>query len=586
MTFGAVPLWPASLLLAATVALTAWLFLLKVRAPRTPVASLLLWRRVLDESREQTLWERIRRAVSLVVTVVIAIVLLLAAIRPSRTVAGARGAPTGRLLVVVDSSWSMLTKTRSGETRWERAVAQARRVIASRPGAEIALATTADGLAEGPTSDRALLEAALDRIAPAGDSAAWPRLAGAEAVHFITDGTIPRQTDRGVILHSVFEPAANVAITAFDVRPSIAGVRAGDAYLEVANYAPAAQQVRIVVSRGNATIVDRQVNMAPGEALRQAFPIAYGADAALRARVDARENALAIDDVAFGWAARARPLAIAIVGNESSWLRPLFEQDPNVRVTLVATEGYPREAERADVVIFDRWAPRDAPSRPALSFAPVEGRGSAEELRPRWEAAGVHPVVRGVDPFTLTIERARTYSTPGLVPVAASTRGTPLVYVSQSPVRQVVITFGPNESNLTAAPAFPVLVGNAIDWLTTPTPYVARHPGLASFDGGVSSVSDPDGTAVSLTKVNAAAVGILRSPGLYMAEGGGARTTFPVNAGDPQISNVMRTTIDAAAQANTVSAGAAQWPWWIYCALAAFGLALAEWWTWQRRITV
>jgi hypothetical protein len=27
-------------------------------------------------------------------------------------------------------------------------------------------------------------------------------------------------------------------------------------------------------------------------------------------------------------------------------------------------------------------------------------------------------------------------------------------------------------------------------------------------------------------------------------------------------------------------------PWWIYAAIIAFALAVLEWWTWQRRITV
>ena len=57
--------WQGWLLLAAAAALAARLFLIKLRPPRLLVPSLLLWRRVLDESREQTLWERIRRAVSL-----------------------------------------------------------------------------------------------------------------------------------------------------------------------------------------------------------------------------------------------------------------------------------------------------------------------------------------------------------------------------------------------------------------------------------------------------------------------------------------------------------------------------------------
>jgi hypothetical protein len=59
-----------------------------------------------------------------------------------------------------------------------------------------------------------------------------------------------------------------------------------------------------------------------------------------------------------------------------------------------------------------------------------------------------------------------------------------------------------------------------------------------------------------------------------------------VNVGDPQVSNLSRTSLSATAQARAVSAGASGRAWWLYFALVAFALVLAEWWTWQRRITV
>ena len=117
MTFGAVRGWLGWLLLAAAGALAVRLFLVKLRPPRMFIPSLLLWRRVLDDAREQTLWERIRRAVSLVVTALIALALALAAIRPGRS-AGESGQASGRLLIVMDSSLSMEAKTGRGETRW------------------------------------------------------------------------------------------------------------------------------------------------------------------------------------------------------------------------------------------------------------------------------------------------------------------------------------------------------------------------------------------------------------------------------------------------------------------------------------
>jgi hypothetical protein len=607
--------WQAWLLLAGAAALATALFLIKLRPPRLLIPSILLWGRVLDDTRQQTLWERIRRAVSLVATVVIALALALAVVRPGRVADGGTRA-AGRLLVVLDASWSMEAATRGGETRWERAIAEARRLFTSSSGAEMALATTADGLVEGPTTDLALIETALERSRPGGgDATAWPRLAGATAVHFITDGATARPLDPATVVHSVFEPAPNVGITALEVRPSLTPGNAGDAYLEIGNFASSAQKIRVRINRGSTEVLNRELGAAPSELLRQVLPIPRGGDPSLTVRIDAPENALATDDEAFAWVARARPLRVTVVGTGTAWLRAAFERDPDVRATFVDPAAYTGEGEapeaRADVVIFDRWAPPSPPASPALLFAPpagtrwlaADGDGAssppaADERAPKWEIPGSHAVVQGVDPFTLTVDRARSYSAPSLVPVAQSAHGTPLVYVSESSdTRLVVVTFSINESNLTVAPGFPVLLGNAIDWLARPVLFASQpggadlvhrvqRPGLTAFAGVVTRVAGPGSSEVPLTRVGETAFARIRMPGIYTAEGGGTRSTFAVNIADPQLSNLTRTPPPTPGRVVTVAAGASGAPWWVYCAAAAFALALAEWWTWQRRITV
>jgi hypothetical protein len=99
MTFGAMAAWPGWLLLAGATALAIVIFRLKVRPRKVRVPSLLFWSRVLNDAREMTLWERIRRAVSLVITAAIAIALVLALLRPSG-VQGATGAAVGRSVIV------------------------------------------------------------------------------------------------------------------------------------------------------------------------------------------------------------------------------------------------------------------------------------------------------------------------------------------------------------------------------------------------------------------------------------------------------------------------------------------------------
>ena len=590
MTFGAMAGWQAWVLLAGAGGLAAFLFLLKVRPRRVSVPSLLLWTQVLNDPRELTLWERIRRAVSLVITVAIAVALVLGLARPSRARAVTE-VPPGRLVIVIDSSWSMLAHTRTGETRWSRAIAEARRLAAASSDGGVALATTADGLVEGPTTDLALIDAALGRIAPAGGSgAALPKVAGADAVYFITDGAIARPRDTGVIVRSVFEPAANVGITALDIRPSGDGAAAGSAYLEVANFGPA-QQVHVTMSRGAASLMDRRFDMAADEILRQVVRIDRGGEPGVRARVDAPGNALAIDDEALAWFDRSRPLSVEVVGDQTTWLARLFAGNPDVTATFVTPAAYRPGQE--DVTLFDRWAPPDPPVRPSIYFAPP-AKGSwlagddAVEQKPRWLASGSHPVIRGVDPFTLIIERARAYRSAELLPIARSEHGTPLVYVNESVARPrfVVVTFGPLESNLASAPAFPVLVGNALAWLAGPMDGGSRRPGLSTFDEAVARVSGPSGADVPLARLPGEAVGVLRVPGLYVAEGGGSRTRFAVNAGDPDISNLTRTSLAATIDATQASAARGPRPWWLYCVALAFAAALAEWWTWLRRITV
>ena len=610
MTFGAMPAPQAWLLLGGAAALAAWLFLRKLRPPRMLLASLLLWSRVLDERRALTVWERIRRAVSLALTVAIAIALALAAVRPAVRSPSPTGV-RGRVLIVIDSSWSMLARMRSGESRWERAVAQARRLAATGSSSETAVATTADGLVQGPTFDATLIDAALDGITPGGGGAtAWPRLARADAVHFISDGATTRGVPPGVIVHSVFEPAPNVGITAFDVRPSLSPANAGEAYLEILNAAPVEQTIEVTLVRGETRVLDRQVQIAAGQTLRQVVPLVRGPQAALQVHVDAPQNALSADDTAFAWMQHAAPVRITVVGQQTGWLRPLLLANPDVIATFVDPPRFdlPMAGETAavrgaeDLVIFDRWAPRDAPVRPGIFIAPpgdlawlrpqpteVRPRGwdASEERQPRWESPGTHPVVAGVDPLTLRIEKAHAYGGPGLTPIAHSVRGTPLVLVHDTSARRlVIVAFGPGESNLASAPGFPILIGNAIDWLVRPEARAAQRPGPASFNPATALLTGPDGRQLPLVRMEGAVLARLRTPGLYVAEGAGATSTFAVNVSDPQVSNTTRTSLTQGDQARGAGAGAAERPWWTYCAAAAFVLALAEWWTWQRRITV
>jgi hypothetical protein len=186
LTFTSLSPLLAWLLVAAAAAVAAAVFVIRPRPAEQVIPSLLIWRRVFDEKRGLTLWERVRWVVSLLLTIVIGVSIVAAVLKPAPR---SSGRAAGRALLVLDSSWSMRARTTAGSTRWDRAVQAARSVAESAAGSEIAIATTGEGVIEGPTADLALIQSALERLAPSGAAdGAWPRIAGAQTVHFFTDG--------------------------------------------------------------------------------------------------------------------------------------------------------------------------------------------------------------------------------------------------------------------------------------------------------------------------------------------------------------------------------------------------------------
>jgi hypothetical protein len=100
----------------------------------------------------------------------------------------------------------------------------------------------------------------------------------------------------------------------------------------------------------------------------------------------------------------------------------------------------------------------------------------------------------------------------------------------------------------------------------------------------VTRVMGPNGTTLPLVHAGDRVLVNLTAPGLYSIEAAGSRRVVGVNVGQPEVANVMHTTLQA--QAPRLAARLATRPWWTYAAIGALFLVLLEWATWQRRITV
>jgi hypothetical protein len=98
-------------------------------------------------------------------------------------------------------------------------------------------------------------------------------------------------------------------------------------------------------------------------------------------------------------------------------------------------------------------------------------------------------------------------------------------------------------------------------------------------------VTAPDGGQAPLVRTGDRTIATLAKPGLYLVEAGGSRGVITVNVGGPEVSNLTRTSLPPSATAAAAGGGGGR-SWWVYGVVIAFVLALVEWITWQRRITV
>src|ERR1041384_5957705 len=106
MTFLALtPLQTALLVLLTTGTIVA-LYFLKLRHRKVFISSSILWRRVLDERESHSLWEKLRRILSIILAATIALLIGLALARPEIQ---ALTGKNERIVIVLDTSPTMIS---------------------------------------------------------------------------------------------------------------------------------------------------------------------------------------------------------------------------------------------------------------------------------------------------------------------------------------------------------------------------------------------------------------------------------------------------------------------------------------------
>lgn len=584
MTFLALTPLEAILLAVLTAGTIIGLYFLKLRHRRVFLSSSLVWRRVLDEQVAFSFWERLRKIISIAVAVTIGLLIALSIARPRIEWLTGK---TQRIVIVLDTSPSMNARTADGSTRWQHATEQARALVDNAGMAEFRIADTSGKTASPFTADRAEARKLIDEISPEGAELRFPNVDSRDStVYFVSDGVSLDDLPSFVNRISVFEPATNVAITAFEVRPVPSNALAYEAYLEIQNHGPAAE-VALTVSGTDKDRIARTLRLAREESFKEVFDLSAFEGGSIQASILTKDDALPIDDVAFAYLPVQRKIRTLLVTRGNHYLETLLRQDRHVELMKVDPRNY-REAVDIDAYVFDRFAPSTAPPKPALIIgAPAaswlsksQGLVQKPEITTWLEN---HPIMQYVSVHDVSIERAARID-PGNLMVIAASNQTPLIVASEKP-RWVMLTFDLDSSDFPLHAGFPVFIENVLSWFNGEQLALRRPLGNVAVPLANAQVLTADGKTIPSEQQLGSTVFHASQPGLYTAVQGDTRAHVAVNLVNPNLSNVNQSTLKASIAVVQPRAWFGN-ELWFYMLLAAIALISVEWFTYHRRITL
>jgi hypothetical protein len=596
MNLLALSLFPALLAVLAAVGIVAVLYWLKPPSRTVVVPSSVVWDRVLRESHPSP--DRLRWWLSLLLAALIAAAVASAVVQLR---APDSGGTTSKLIVVLDDSPTMATRTTDGATRLDRAIAKARALMEVRSaGTQIWLADTMRRLVMPAFQNR---EDALAQLASVQVAHGLPTTLplpeqsdGIETV-VITDGVSIGPLPAQAKVESVFEAVENAGITAFEVRALPADPRRALAYVELVNASGIAKRIDLAVVGIGGKRVARSVTVAAGGTHNEMIDVSDFDSGPLRASIAMPGDGLAADDVAYTYLPVRRTSRVALVTNGNPFLEKSLGAQPRVEVTVLAPPRYVDDYGY-DALVFDRFAPKVRPHVPALLFHPprVDWLPAAQKeitdvTAVSWNAA--HPLLENISLLDLSVDRASIVDLKdreGSESVLASARGgVPLVVVHEDGPRWIAFSFGLEESNFALHAGFPVFLNNALNWMLGEQTVVFRSLGLIEVPVPGARVVAADGKELPAQSIAGGSVFETDAPGLFTAVSAHQRLRVAANLFDRRVTDVNKSALaqnKPGTEAPAVAHRSIPIDASFVLLLASALLLLFEWWSWNRRVTV
>ena len=289
----------------------------------------------------------------------------------------------------------------------------------------------------------------------------------------------------------------NVGLRKIGVRRPTSSPDAWDAYVVVRNDGTKPRLVNLELQFGGSPAGAKALTLGPGAESQASFTFHSKAGGFLEARIRTQGgDAFPQDDRAVMELPAQKSLRVAVYSDQPELLRPLMEGNSQVEAVLLPPAKYDPK-EKADVFVFDRFAPPAAPQAADSIWIEPPDKGSpftvkatvANKTLERWRPESA----LGTGLYTKDAQLASTKvfaPAQGDIPVAEIADGPVIVARpaagNQGSPKMVALGFHPLRSSLKYELATPLLMANILRWLA---PDTFRHADVQA--GTVGTVSVP-----------------------------------------------------------------------------------------------
>ena len=597
------------------------LYMLRLKRREITVSTHLFWQRVLQESSRRAFFHRLRHLLSLLLNILIFLLIAGALARPLWKPEAEVASNT---VIVLDTRSRMQAREADGETRFSKAASAARDYFRNANARANICLVTADHsarIAVPFTDDEKTLRDRLEKVSATdasgkiedGIELAKAVLAGRPGhgqVIVLTDRALEppqKAIGPGVTVRAFGSSRDNAAITQFAIRPLPASRETAEILIEARNFGRAPLRTDIEIALDGRPFDVRPIELAPGQVWNETFTSVprpmRGSRGWLTARLKA-EDSFPADNVAYASHPARSPRRVLLVSAGNPFLEKLLAVDPASKFQLIQPDAWqPALAEKFEVVVFDRAIPagyawQSAPGNFFFIGANPFGTPAAPLERPLvTEISADDPLTRNVALRNVAIQQAQPITPPSPTPgwsfhaPIKSFEHSLLVAGSDATRRIAVLGFDLLQSDLPLRVAFPLLIGNTLQWLDqreVDIPLALKTGESLPLKAGVKIAPLPV-TAAPKNPPELISAPLLQPlhNGFYLLANGDEQRWLAANTFSLEESNLQQPAPAEPAEpsGSLPEIGFGPWPLWTWLTLAALALFTGEWWLFHRRKT-